>query len=65
MSAGASGWLWFAINVAMVAALALAIAYGLYMWSTRRRSPALRRERDAATRRVYDKADAEEKQNRP
>lgn len=64
MSAGAGGWLWFTINVAMVAALALALAYGLYMWSTRRRSPALRRERDDATRRVYDKAEAKEKDDR-
>ncbi len=37
--------------------LAIALAYGLFKWSSRSRSPALKEARDQATREIYhDKA---------
>jgi len=37
--------------------LAVALAYGLFKWSSRSRSPALKEARDQATREIYhDKA---------
>ncbi|MCZ7656482.1 MAG: hypothetical protein M5U07_00850 [Xanthobacteraceae bacterium] len=47
------GWLWLIIDVALVAALALGIAYGVMMWRNRRTTPRLERQRDEATREGY------------
>jgi len=39
MSGDAGGWMWLLIDVALVAVLAAALAYGIMVW--RRRSPGL------------------------
>jgi hypothetical protein len=57
----AGGWLWFVIDVSLVAALGIGIAYALIVWRRRRRDPTTERIRDAATRRAYEQNDA----NRP
>jgi hypothetical protein len=48
-----SGWLWFLIDVVLVAALAAAMIYGIVRWRRRRRSPVIDHARDEATQRVY------------
>jgi hypothetical protein len=55
------GWLWFVIDVLLVGALGVGIAYGIMMWRRRRTDPQTERIRDAATRRAYEQNDA----NRP
>jgi hypothetical protein len=47
------GWLWLIIDVVLVGALALGIAYGLFMWRTRRTTARLEHQRDVATREGY------------
>jgi len=47
------GWMWFLIDVILVAALAAALIYGIAMW--RRRSRAAEEVRDDATNRLYHK----------
>lgn len=42
----ASGWLWLVIDVGMVAALGLALAYGVSQYHSRRRSNARAPEYD-------------------
>jgi hypothetical protein len=50
----AGGWLWLLIDVVFVAILAAGLGYGIMMWRSRRRDPALERARDEATRRGYE-----------
>ena len=56
-----SGWLWFLIDVILVGALGLGIAYGIIASRRRRRDPRTEQLRDAGTRRAYEESDA----NRP
>ena len=49
------GWMWFIIDVVMVAILAAALIHGIGMWRQRRRDPATRQARDEATDRLYHK----------
>jgi hypothetical protein len=48
------GWLWFIIDVILVAALGIGIAYGIIAWRRRRKDPTMENVRDAATHRAYD-----------
>lgn len=52
MSGEAGGWMWLLMDVALVAVLAAALAYGVMIWR-RRRSPAAEAARDRATRNLY------------
>ena len=52
------GWLWFVIDVILVAGLAIGLAYGLMAWRRRRTDPQTENIRDAATRRAYEPNDA-------
>jgi hypothetical protein len=49
------GWMWLAIDVAMVAILAVALFYGVGMWRRRYRNRATQEVRDEATERLYHK----------
>ena len=49
------GMMWLIIDVVLVGALAIGIAYGLMMWRTRRTTPRLEQQRDAATHEGYVK----------
>jgi MYXO-CTERM domain-containing protein len=53
----ASGWMWFVIDVIAVGLLGLALAYGIWAWRRRRKSPTIERARDEATRRAYEQSD--------
>ena len=53
-----SGWLWFVIDVALVALLAAAMIYGTVKWRHRRHDQAMEKVRDDATRQVYRDEDA-------
>jgi uncharacterized iron-regulated membrane protein len=55
------GWLWLVIDVILVAALAIGIAYGILAWRRRRKDPTMENVRDAATHRAYENNEA----NRP
>lgn len=55
MNSDAGGWLWLAIDVAFVVILAGALIYGTAMWRMRRRDPEMKRRRDQATDRLYDR----------
>ncbi|MEA2984422.1 MAG: hypothetical protein QOD94_676 [Alphaproteobacteria bacterium] len=55
------GWLWLVIDVILVAALGIGIAYGILAWRRRRKDPAIENVRDAATHRAYENNEA----NRP
>ena len=57
----AGGWMWFVIDVILVGALGIGIAYGIMAWRRRPRDPDLENARDAGTRRAYEPNDA----NRP
>ena len=57
----ADGWLWLVIDVILVAALGIGIAYGIMAWRRRRKDPTMEDVRDAATHRAYEQNDA----NRP
>lgn len=57
------GILWLIINVVMVALLGVAIFMGVQRWRARRRRPEVERQRDAATRRLYDAAAERERQD--
>ena len=57
----AGGWLWLIIDVMLVAALGIGIAYGILAWRRRRKDPAMENVRDAATRRAYENNES----NRP
>jgi hypothetical protein len=59
MNGDAGGWLWLLIDVGFVAILAAALIYGISMWHTRRRSPALERRREEATRELYRRSNDE------
>jgi hypothetical protein len=48
------GWLWFIIDVILVAALGIGIAYGIIAWRRRRKDPTIEGVRDAATHRAYE-----------
>ena len=54
----AGGWLWLVIDVVLVAALGVGLAYGIIAWRNRRKTPATEAARDAATRRGYYQDDA-------
>lgn len=58
MSGEAGGWMWLLIDVALVAVLAAALAYGVLVWR-KRRSPAANRMRDDATDHLYHRPDPE------
>ena len=47
-----AGWLWLLIDVALVAVLAAALAYGIGVWR-KRRGIAANQARDNATRELY------------
>ena len=49
------GWMWFIIDVVMVAVLAGALIYGIGMWRQRRRDATTQEVRDEATDRLYHK----------
>ena len=53
MDSDAGGWLWLVIDVGFVVILAVALAYGVYMWRTRSRNQIVERIRDEATREGY------------
>ena len=46
MDSDAGGWLWLVIDVGFVVILAVALAYGVYMWRTRSRNQIVERIRD-------------------
>jgi hypothetical protein len=48
------GWLWAAIDIAFVAALALAMVYGVIAWRRRSRDRSVEQVRDRATLRNYE-----------
>ena len=56
MDADTGGWLWLVIDVAFVALFAAGLIYGIVMWRSRRRNPAVERARDEATRRLYHRS---------
>jgi hypothetical protein len=56
MNSDAGGWLWLAVDVGFVVILAAALIYGIAMWRTRRRDPAMERRRDQATKDAYDRS---------
>jgi hypothetical protein len=47
------GWMWFLIDVVMVAILAAALIYGIAMWRRRRRDRTTQQVRDETTERLY------------
>ena len=53
----AGWWLWVVIDIAAVVVLAAAIIYGSQMWRQRSRNPAVIKESDDATRRLYHRED--------
>ena len=57
----AGGWLWLVIDVILVAALGIGIAYGIMSWRRRRKDPSMEHVRDAATHQAYENNEA----NRP
>jgi hypothetical protein len=48
------GWLWAVINIAFVAGLGAALAYGIFAWRRRSRDRAVEQVRDLATLRNYE-----------
>jgi hypothetical protein len=58
MDGEAGGWMWLLIDVALVAALAIALIYGVNVWRTRRSATA-DRIRDDATRDLYHRSSNE------
>jgi hypothetical protein len=54
----AGGWLWLIIDVMLVGALGIGLAYGIMAWRKRRKDPAMENARDAATRRAYEPNEA-------
>jgi|AmaraimetFIIA100_FD_contig_101_371499_length_2209_multi_10_in_0_out_0_1 membrane protein implicated in regulation of membrane protease activity len=54
MDSDVSGWLWFVIDVIMVAALAIALIYASMLWR-RGRSRALEQTSERATARLYER----------
>jgi uncharacterized membrane protein YidH (DUF202 family) len=48
-----SGWLWFLIDVVLVAVLGLAMVYGIWKWRRAKHDPESERARDQATKQVY------------
>lgn len=53
MDSDAGGWLWFVIDVLMVAALAVALIYATVFW--RRRRGRLEQESERATKQLYER----------
>jgi len=47
------GWMWFLIDIVLVAVLAAALIYGIGMWHRRPRDGATQQVRDEATDRLY------------
>jgi hypothetical protein len=60
MSGDAGGWLWLLIDLALVAILAAALAYGIMAW--RRRSATAERLGEEATDRLYQRPDPESRE---
>jgi len=52
-----AGWLWLVTDVFAVVVLVAAMAYGLHMWHTRSRNPAVTAASNKATRRLYQSPD--------
>jgi hypothetical protein len=57
----AGGWLWLVIDVILVGALGIGIAYGVMAWRKRPKGANVESVRDAATRRAYESNES----NRP
>ena len=55
--ADAGGWLWFVIDVLMVAVLAVALIYATVLW--RRRRGRLKQVSERATARLYEREPSE------
>ena len=53
MDSDAGGWLWFVIDVVMVAALAVALIYATVLW--RRRRGRLEQVSERATAQLYER----------
>jgi hypothetical protein len=47
------GWMWFVIDVILVAVLAGGLIYGIMMWRRRHRDRVTQEIRDEATERLY------------
>jgi flagellar basal body-associated protein FliL len=60
MSGEAGGWMWLLLNVGLVALLAAALAYGMWSWRAKRRSPAIDRLRDRKTEELQRRRDPDE-----
>ena len=58
MDSDAGGWLWIVIDVIMVAALAAGLIYATLSWRARRPSDDLASQQ--ATKRLYERAAADE-----
>ena len=54
MDSDPGGWLWLVIDVAMVAALAIALIYGTMLWR-QRRSRVLQQASEGATAQLYER----------
>lgn len=50
----AGGWMWLIIDVVLVGALGIGIAYGIMAWRRRRTGPVTEAIRDEATHRAYE-----------
>jgi hypothetical protein len=59
------GLLWLVINVGMVAALGIALAYGAIKWANRRTDPETREAARMATERVYRQAEEQDRRELP
>jgi hypothetical protein len=57
MFAEQGGWLWFVIDVGLVAILGAALVYGVMMWRNRPKNRATEQVRNEATRDVYREAE--------
>jgi len=62
MDSDVSGWLWFVIDVIIVAALAIALIYTTMLWR-RGRSRALEQTSERATARLYEREAEREQKN--
>jgi hypothetical protein len=55
MHGDAGGWLWLAIDLVLVGALALAMMYGTMMWRTRCKNRGLEQASEQATKQLYER----------
>jgi nitrogen fixation-related uncharacterized protein len=61
MDSDAGGWLWFVIDVVMVAVLAVALVYATVLW--RRRRGQLEQVSERATAQLYEREAERERQD--